>query len=170
MLLCTKPFDVLSQPPKPHFSMFIYTYTLIYTSQNRILIYYIKLLENQNVHTEIIQKTCLLFNLIRCLKNHLHFNVFEIYQKSKKDFKKREKFLDWAQCKKIVYLANFFNPVLCSFFIILDVFSPLFIYQWTAGWEISDQNQPPWGQNYHTWEFIFNTMFSFATQQTLLFY
>ena len=59
MLLCTKPFDVLSQPPKPHFSMFIYTYTLIYTSQNRILIYYIKLLENQNVHTEIIQKNLL---------------------------------------------------------------------------------------------------------------
>ena len=119
---------------------------------------------------KLFKKTCLLFNLIRCLKNHLHFNVFEIYQKSKKDFKKREKFLDWAQCKKIVFKANFFNPVLCSFFIILDVFSPLFIYQWTAGWEISDQNQPPWGQNYHTWEFIFNTMFSFATQQTLLFY
>ena len=90
---------------------------------------------------KLFKKTCLLFNLIRCLKNHLHFNVFEIYQKSKKDFKKREKFLDWAQCKKIVFKANFFNPVLCSFFIILDVFSPLFIYQWTAG-EISDQKIP----------------------------
>lgn len=128
MLLCTKPFDVLSQPPKPHFSMFIHTYisTHWYTHiQNHtdILQNCLKI----RMFTQKFKKTCLLFNLIRCLKNnHLHFNVRNS-SKAKKDFKKREKFLD-AQCKKIVLFEPIFQPCALLVFPLFWMFSRLYSF------------------------------------------
>ena len=54
-------------------------------------------------------------------------------KKAKKTSRKEKNSLIGHSVRKLSFKANFFNPVLCSFFIILDVFSPLFIYQWTAG-------------------------------------
>lgn len=175
MLLCTKPFDVLSQPPKPHFSMFIHTYisTHWYTHiQNHtdILQNCLKI----RMFTQKFKKTCLLFNLIRCLKNnHLHFNVRNS-SKAKKTSRKEKNSL-MHSVRKLSCLSQFFNPVLCSFFHYSGCFLA-FIHlsmdsrrnQWSSKNSISSTTMR--GQNYHTWEFIFNTMFSFATQQTLLFY
>ena len=102
-----------------------FLHTDIHTSKI-ILIYYKIAWKSECLHRNS-KKTCLLFNLIRCLKNnHLHFNVRNS-SKAKKDFKKREKFLD-AQCKKIVLFEPIFQPCALLVFPLFWMFSRLYSF------------------------------------------
>ena len=76
---------------------------------------------------KLFKKTCLLLNLIRCLKNHLHFNVFEIHQKAKKTSRKEKNSLIGHSVRKLS-LKPIFSTLCFARFSLFWMFSRLYSF------------------------------------------